>query len=95
VRWQDRALATDDPSALPGLGRLAGFVRSVRTPEFAGVTFHEVHAKSALNRVPGGSPMPFSWTVNPYRGCSHGCVYCFARKSHTYLDFDAGHDFDS
>ncbi len=95
VRWQEQALATEDPTALPGLGRLAGLVRSVRTPEFAGVTFHEVHAKSALNRVPGGSPMPFAWTVNPYRGCSHGCVYCFARKSHTYLDFDAGHDFDS
>ena len=39
--------------------------------------------------------MPFEWTVNPYRGCSHACVYCFARKSHTYLDFDAGLDFDS
>jgi DNA repair photolyase len=95
VRWQDQALATEDPTALPGLRRLAGLVRSVRTPEFAGVTFHEVHAKSALNRVPGGSPMPFAWTVNPYRGCSHGCVYCFARRSHTYLDFDAGHDFDT
>ena len=39
--------------------------------------------------------MPFEWTINPYRGCSHACVYCFARKSHTYLDFDAGLDFDS
>jgi len=95
VRWQEQVLATDDPSALPGMSRLAGLVRSVRTPEFAGVTFHEVHAKSALNRVPGGSPMPFAWTVNPYRGCSHGCVYCFARKSHTYLELDAGHDFDT
>jgi DNA repair photolyase len=95
MRWQGQELGTDDPAALPGLGRLAGLVRSVRTPEFAGVTFHEVHARSALNRVPGGSPMPFAWTVNPYRGCSHGCVYCFARKSHTYLEFDAGHDFDT
>ncbi len=95
VRWQEQALAVEDPAALPGLGRLAGLVRSVRTPEFAGITFHEVHAKSALNRVPGGSPMPFAWTVNPYRGCSHGCVYCFARKSHGYLDFDSGRDFDT
>src|SRR5688572_16878922 len=74
---------------------LAGLVRSVSTPEFAGVTFHEVTAKSVLNKVAAGSRMPFEWTINPYRGCSHACVYCFARKSHTYLDFDAGLDFDS
>ena len=74
---------------------LAGLVRSVTTPEFAGITFHEVAAKSVLNKVPAGSRMPFEWTINPYRGCSHACVYCFARKSHTYLDFDAGRDFDS
>jgi DNA repair photolyase len=74
---------------------LAGLVRSVTTPDFAGITFHEVTAKSVLNRVPAGSRMPFEWTINPYRGCSHACVYCFARKTHTYLDFDAGRDFDS
>ncbi|TDV48945.1 intein/intein [Actinophytocola oryzae] len=53
-------------------------MRSVRTPEFAGTVFHEVRAKSVLNRVPGQSRMPFEWTVNPYRGCSHGCRYCLA-----------------
>lgn len=74
---------------------LAGLVRSVSTPEFSGVTFHEVTAKSVLNKVAAGSRMPFEWTINPYRGCSHACVYCFARKTHTYLEFDAGHDFDS
>jgi DNA repair photolyase len=74
---------------------LLGLVRSVSTPEFSGVTFHEVTAKSVLNKVVAGSRMPFEWTINPYRGCSHACVYCFARKSHTYLDFDAGLDFDS
>ena len=51
-------------------------MRSVRSPEFEGVTFHEVHAKSVLNKVPEGSGVPFGWTVNPYRGCSHACVYC-------------------
>ncbi len=39
--------------------------------------------------------MPFRWTVNPYRGCSHACVYCFARNTYTYLDLDAGRDFDT
>lgn len=53
-------------------------MRSVRTPEFNGLVFHEVMARSVLNRVPGGSSMPFGWTVNPYRGCSHGCTYCLA-----------------
>ena len=51
-------------------------MRSVRSPEFEGVTFHEVLAKSVLNKVPAGSGVPFGWTVNPYRGCSHACVYC-------------------
>ena len=95
MRWEGRALGVEDVSALPGMGRLAGFVRTVRTPEFAGVTFHEVHSKSALNKVPGNSPMPFGWTINPYRGCTHGCVYCFARATHTYLEFDSGRDFDT
>lgn len=39
--------------------------------------------------------MPFGWTINPYRGCSHACRYCFARNTHTYLDFDSGRDFDT
>jgi DNA repair photolyase len=95
VRWQGQTLDAVDPKALPGLERWPGLVRSVRTPEFAGITFHEVRCKSALNQVPARSPVPFRWTVNPYRGCSHGCVYCFARATHTYLDLDAGHDFDS
>lgn len=83
-----------DASALPGLETVEGLVRSVTTPEFAGMTFHEIAARSALNHVPGASAMPFDWTVNPYRGCSHACSYCFARNTHTYLDLDAGRDFD-
>ena len=67
-----------DAAALPGMEQLNGLVRSVTTPEFAGVTFHEVLCKSALNHVPSASAMPFDWTVNPYRGCSHACVYCLS-----------------
>lgn len=95
MRWSGQAITADAPGALPGLGSLRGLVRSVQTPEFAGITFHEVLAKSALNRVPGAHALPFGWTINPYRGCSHACVMCFARQTHTYLDFDAGRDFDS
>jgi DNA repair photolyase len=97
MRWAGQEVsdqAASDPAALPGLDRLHNLVRTVRTPEFAGITFHEVLAKSALNKVPAAAAVPFSWTVNPYRGCSHACVYCFARRTHTYLDLDAGDDFD-
>jgi DNA repair photolyase len=70
-------------------------VRTFDTPGFAGMTFYEIRARSIINRVPAASRMFFDWTVNPYRGCTHACSYCFARNSHTYLDLDAGHDFDS
>lgn len=49
--------------------------------------------KTALNRVPEQSRMPFRWTVNPYRGCTHSCHYCFARAYHAYLDLGIGEDF--
>ncbi|WP_455132485.1 Rv2578c family radical SAM protein [Microbacterium aurum] len=84
MRWQGQMIDGVDAAALPGLESMAGLqamtghVRTVTTPEFAGMTFHEVHAKSALNHVPGASAMPFDWTVNPYRGCSHACAYCVA-----------------
>ncbi|MFD2422358.1 Rv2578c family radical SAM protein [Amycolatopsis pigmentata] len=92
MRWERQRAGTETQPALVGLDDL---VRSVAPPEFQGVTFHEVRARSVLNRVPGESLVPFRWTVNPYRGCSHACRYCFARNTHTYLDFDAGADFDS
>ncbi|MGV9410366.1 Rv2578c family radical SAM protein [Nocardia sp. NPDC003693] len=93
MRWQSQTLEADD-GALPGLER-AGFVRSVQTPEFEGITFHEVLCKSALNKMPEGGSLPFNWTVNPMRGCTHACRYCFARPTHEYLDLDAGEDFDN
>ncbi len=93
MRWQGQA-AGEDEGALPGFARDA-LVQTVQTPEFEGITFHEVLCKSALNKIPPESGLPFRWTINPIRGCSHACRYCFARSSHEYLELDAGHDFDS
>ena len=80
--------------ALPLIERGA-VTRTFDTPGFRGMTFYEVQAKSVVNRVPEASRMPFRWTINPYRGCQHACTYCFARNSHTYLDLDAGADFNT
>lgn len=92
MRWAGLQEDTDATPALFGAGAV---VKEVRTPEFRGLTFYEVRAKSILNEVPKRSAVPFRWTINPYRGCSHACVYCFARSTHTYLDLDSGRDFDS
>jgi len=68
--------------------------RTFDTPEFRGIECIEVEAKSVINKVPGNA-MPFDWTINPYRGCVHACVYCFARPTHTYLEMNAGRDFET
>ena len=93
VRWSNLTLDAEEQRSLPGY-RDPAAVRRFQAPEALDTRFYEVHAKSVLNRVPERSRMPFRWTVNPYRGCAHACVYCFARPTHTYLDFDAGRDFE-
>ncbi len=100
VRWdnlsdQVAAAGRRPATAAQPLFEAGPVARTFDTPAFRGMTFHEVRARTIINRVPPASRMSFRWTINPYRGCSHACAYCFARNTHTYLDFDAGHDFNS
>src|SRR6478609_7564330 len=64
------------------------------TRELREVEYLHVKARSIISEVPAASRMPFRYTINPYRGCSHACRYCFARPTHTYLDFNAREDFE-
>ena len=92
VRWENLKEGGGEQRHLPGYSD--SVVRHFDSPEALDMRFHEVRARSVLNRVPARSRMPFRWTINPYRGCGHACVYCFARPTHTYLGFDAGRDFE-
>ena len=93
MRWNNLTSEADAGARLPGY-RDPAVVRRFDAPEALDMRFYEVHAKSVLNKVPDASQMPFRWTINPYRGCTHACVFCFARATHAYLGFDAGRDFD-
>jgi DNA repair photolyase len=75
VRWDNLTIDDDEAARLPGY-RDPATVRRFDAPEALDMRFYEIHAKSAINRVPNASKMPFRWTINPYRGCSHACVYC-------------------
>ena len=66
----------------------------VGTGEFRGMEFLHVNARTIINEVPASSRMPFRYTINAYRGCSHACIYCFARPTHEYLGLDVGEDFE-
>jgi DNA repair photolyase len=68
--------------------------RTFDTPHFRGIEFIEAEAKTIINKVPGNF-LPFKWTINPYRGCSHACRFCYARSTHVYLDMNAGRDFET
>jgi DNA repair photolyase len=107
MRWDHLRLDGAPGDGAPGDGAAAAggpggalfargaVTRTFDTPGFRGMTFYEIQAKSIVNRVPATSRMAFGWTINPYRGCQHACAYCFARNTHTYLDLDAGEDFNS
>ena len=93
MRWTNLTLTDEEQRRLPGY-RDEAVVRRFDAPEALDIRFYEVRARSVLNRVPERAIVPFRWTVNPYRGCTHACVYCFARPTHRYLDLDAGRDFE-
>ncbi|GIU92218.1 MAG: hypothetical protein KatS3mg011_1124 [Acidimicrobiia bacterium] len=85
LRWRS--------SAQPGLFELGR--RVAGRGEYRGLTFWEVEARTIINRVPNRGSLPFEFTINAYRGCSHGCIYCFARPTHTYLGFEEPEEFDT
>jgi DNA repair photolyase len=87
-RWE--ALRADDGPKLFGETR-----RVPGKGVYRGLEFIEVEARSIINTLPDGNPLPFRHTINAYRGCSHACTFCFARPTHEYLGFDRGADFES
>ena len=74
VRWKNLEISSE-AARLPGYSEPAA-IRTFDAPEAVDVRFYEIRAKSILNRVPKASRMPFEWTINPYRGCTHACKFC-------------------
>jgi len=89
LRW---AIA-DEPQPQATLFEESIFEREPGRGEFRGMEFLHVRAKRIINHVKG-APFGFEYTINAYRGCSHACVYCFARPTHAYLDLNIDEDFD-
>ena len=85
-----RPPTTRDVARLVKEGGVAALPDAVRRADEA--IYQEIRCRSALNPVKG---MPFKWTLNPYRGCTHGCHYCFARRYQTQLELNTGDDFAS
>jgi DNA repair photolyase len=77
MRWDNLSADVEDRARLPGYSDEA-IVRHFEAPGAIETRFYEVRAKSIINKVPEASRMPFRYTVNPYRGCTHSCLYCVA-----------------
>src|SRR4051812_24337704 len=92
MRWQVADQADDPQPALFGVRDVVGLDEG--SARLSGLELMPVTARRILNHVPPTSAMPFRWTINAHRGCSHACTYCLARPTHEYLGLDAGADFD-
>ena len=86
-----RAPTTRDIAQLVKQGGVEALKDARRRGDTA--TYQEIRCRSALNRVKGKAYM--QWSLNPYRGCTHGCHYCFARRYHAHLELDGGDQFAS
>jgi DNA repair photolyase len=85
-------LAAEKPCSLVGIARLASEGESLR--EGHNVEYFTLPAKSLLNRCTSGRGMPFTWTINPYRGCEFACKYCYARYTHEFMEMRDGIEFE-
>jgi len=85
-------LPLPDKPRLIGIARLASQGESLR--EGHNVEYFTLPAKSLLNRCVSQRVMPFTWTINPYRGCEFGCRYCYARYTHEFMEMRDGMEFE-
>src|SRR5437879_8549176 len=96
MRW--RSADEQGCSGQQGPGQVVLFddvvERHIGRGEFRGMEFLHVNAGLIINEVAKGTPVPFRYTINAYRGCSHACTYCFARPTHEYLEMNSGRDFE-
>ncbi len=85
-------LVPDSQPKLVGIARLAAEGDSLRRGH--DVEYFTLPVRSLLNRCVSKREMPFTWTVNPYRGCEFACKYCYARYTHEFMEMRNGMDFE-
>src|SRR5271165_1429167 len=81
-----------EKSPLVGIARLAAEGESLRDGH--NVEYFTLPSKSLLNRCVSRRALPFTWTINPYRGCEFACKYCYARYTHEFMEMRDGMDFE-